>query len=100
MTCESCIPLLKENIALKKEHEELKKRIEELESQIKEIRSYIWKPQKQESEPKKFGPPEDHKPNNRPVPKDIHRRAKLGLTHCPECNSDITVLYTPDHAGI
>jgi transposase len=63
----------------------LQKRIEELESQVKEIKSYIWKPNNQAAEPKKPGPPMNHRPNNRPVPKQIHRIVRLSLDECPDC---------------
>lgn len=83
MTCESCLPILKEN-------KELKKRIEELEQQVKEIKSYIWKPKKQTDNPKKLGPPKNHRSNNRPIPNDIHRKESLGLNKCPDCNARLS----------
>ncbi len=87
MTCESCLPLLKENVELRKRIEQLEQHNKNLEEHLKEIRSYIWKPQKEQQEPKKLGPPENHKPHNRPPPDTIHRKAKLSLSNCPECNS-------------
>ncbi len=80
MVCESCLE--KDKII-----SELTKRIEQLENQLKEIRSYIWKPKIQTINPKKIGPPENHKPNNRPIPEQIHEKKELSLSNCPDCKS-------------
>ena len=79
MTCESCLPLLREN-------QELKKRIQELEERVKEITSYIWKPKRQTDEPRKLGPLNNHEPHNRPIPDKIHKKVNLSLPRCPDCN--------------
>jgi hypothetical protein len=89
MTCESCLPILEENKQLRKENQELKKRMEDLEQQVKEIKSYIWKPKNQTDKPRKLGPPRNHPPHNRPIPDKIHRRAKLSLRECPDCNEPL-----------
>src|SRR3989338_1246140 len=83
MTCESCLPLLKENIELRKELEKLK-------DQVKEIKSYIWKPKIQTINPKKIGPPINHEPHNRPIPDQIHEKKELSLSNCPECKSPLS----------
>ena len=83
MTCESCIE--KDRII-----SELIKRIEELEQQVRELKSYIWKPKIQTVKPLKLGPPENHEPNNRPIPKHIDETKKLSLKRCPECNGKLS----------
>ena len=80
MTCESCLPLLKENAELRKELEKLK-------DQIKEIKSYIWKPKQQTGNPKKQGPPTNHKPHNRPIPDEIHEKKEMSLACCLDCGN-------------
>ena len=88
--CESCREKDIIISELRKENEELKKRVDDLESQMKEIKSYIWKPKKQTDEPRKLGPPENHKPHNRPVPEKIHRKVRLSLGKCPDCGGRLS----------
>lgn len=104
MTCESCRAVYEENKLLKEENkllreqnrllkqnnQLLKKYNEQLEGQIKEIKSYIWKPKRQATRPKKIGPPENHKPHNRPIPKKIHRKQRLSLVKCPDCGKELS----------
>jgi DNA-directed RNA polymerase subunit RPC12/RpoP len=79
----------KHNDTLEAENRELRLKLEELEQQIKDtnktVRSILFKPDKDNSEPKKLGPPENHEPHNRQIPTLIHRRQKLELHQCPDC---------------
>ncbi len=74
---------------LEAENKELRLKLEELEQQIKDtnktVRSLLFKPDKENSEPKKLGPPENHEPHNRQMPTHIHRRQRLELQQCPDC---------------
>lgn len=88
--CESCkkkdkiISELKDRIVL------LEEKNREFEEQIKEIKSYIWKPREQTDEPKKLGPPANHRPHNRPVPEKIHKKVRLSLGKCPDCGGRLS----------
>lgn len=75
---------------LREELNQLKQRNKEIEEQLKEIKSYIWKPKNQTDKPKKLGPPKNHEPHNRPIPDKIHRKAKLKLNRCPDCNNTLS----------
>jgi len=79
----------KQNRELLEENRMLKLKLEELEQQIKDtnktVRSLFYKQDKENSEPKKLGPPENHEPHNRQMPTLIHRRHTLELHQCPDC---------------
>lgn len=83
-----------ENRELRSENKELRLKVAELEQQIeqntKAIRSILFKASNQTDEPKKLGPPKNHKPSNRPVPKQIHRKLRLSLKRCPDCNHKLS----------
>jgi transposase len=88
--CESCKEKDRIISELRKHLEDVENKNRELEEQIKEIRSYIWKSNKQTAEPKKLGPPENHKPYNRPVPEKVHRKIMLSLDKCPDCGNELS----------
>ncbi len=69
------------------ENQELR---EQIEQNTKAIRSILFKANNQTDKPKKLGPPRNHKPNNRPVPRQIHRKLKLSLKLCPDCGSKLS----------
>lgn len=69
--------------------EQLEKQNQNLTDQIKEIKSYIFKPKNQNPNPKPLGPPQNHKPHNRPIPDKIHEKKELEMKCCPECNHEL-----------
>jgi len=90
MACQSCIEKDRIISQLQKRIEKLEEQNKELAGHVKEIKSYIWKPNSQTEEPKKLGPPMNHEPNNRPVPRQIHRIVKLSLGKCPDCGGKLS----------
>lgn len=90
MTCESCIQKDSVISELRKRIEQLDEHNKKLEEQIRQIASKIWKPRHQTTNPRKQGPPKNHKPHNRPVPTDIHRKETLSLDTCPECHHPLS----------
>ena len=86
--------LERENIELRSNNKELMLKIEELEQLIKEtnktVRSILFKSNNQIDEPKKLGPPNNHRPNNRPIPDKIHRKLRLSMKQCPDCGNKLS----------
>lgn len=84
----------KENRDKDEQIAQLLQRIIDLEQQVKDnakaVRSILYKPNKQNNEPKKLGPPENHEPNNRPIPDKVHRKVKLSLKQCPDCGKRLS----------
>jgi hypothetical protein len=88
--CKSCIEKDRIISRLEKRIEQLEEKNKDLEEQVNEIKSYIWKAKKQTDEPRKLGPPENHRPHNRPVPEKIQRKVRLSLDKCPDCGNKLS----------
>jgi transposase-like protein len=70
-----------------KQNKELSEQVSEVKAQVQQLRDLIWKPKQQTTLPMKTGARKGHKPHNRPVPTNIHRKKSVQLTRCPDCGN-------------